>query len=156
MGSRTVNIIKIIYPVIIYFLITYFISLIVKILHIQIRSDHQFIITLIDQIASLIIIFFIYKSQSKQMEKVNYYRLSDYGLKNTLLLLLNTYFILNLSGLIIVTFNLNEIFSGYSAVSDLIKKEPIGMQILIIGLLAPIVEELLFRGLNQFGNDCSK
>lgn len=143
-----VNIFKIIYPVAVYFIISFSISFLLKVSKIAIGMEDLIIILLAEQIVSLAVIVWIYRVQNKTATIVTYrYGLASMGFKNTVLILLSTYLMLNITGLIALVLRLNERFPSYSEIMKILSEGPVAVRLAAIAILAPVLEEVLFRGI---------
>jgi membrane protease YdiL (CAAX protease family) len=143
-----VNLFKIIYPVAIYAAISFSISFLLKASKIAIRMEDLIFILMAEQIASLAVIVWIYRVQNKTATIVTYrYGLASMGFKNTVLILLSTYLMLNITGLISLLLRLNERFPSYSEIMKILSEGPLAVRLAAIAILAPVLEEVLFRGI---------
>jgi membrane protease YdiL (CAAX protease family) len=143
-----VNIFKIIYPVLIYAAISFGISFLLKASKMTIGIEDLIFILLAEQIISLAVIVWIYRFQNKTAALITYkYGLASLGFKNTALILLSTYFMLNITGLIALVLRLNERFPTYSEMMKILSEGPLAVRLAAIAVLAPVLEEVLFRGI---------
>ena len=142
------NIVKIIYPIAAYFIITLGIALILRESGIRIETEDIIRVLITEQVIATAVILWIYKFQkrSSTLEKFNY-RLTDLGMKNIILVLITTYFVLGSISLISFVLRLNESYPGYSEIYDVISKGPLLLQIVSTVIMAPVLEEVLCRGI---------
>lgn len=142
------NIIKILYPVAVYLIITFGIALIIRALGLKLEVRHVILILILEQAVSIAAIYFIYRFQSKASRLEIYNgRFSDFGLKNMILIFAATYFVLMSISLLSVVLHLHESFPGYSEVVKIITSGPVLLQFVSAVILAPVLEEVLCRGI---------
>lgn len=142
------NMIKILYPVAVYLIITFGIALIIRGLGLKLEVKHVILILILEQAASIAAIYIIYRYQSKASKLEIYsYRFSDFGLKNMVLIFVATYFVLISISLLSVVFRLHESFPGYSEIIKIITSGPVLLQFISAVILAPVLEEVLCRGI---------
>lgn len=148
MKKKISNILKITYPIAVYFIITIGIALILKELSIKIETEDIIRVLITEQVIAAAVILWIYKFQNRTsaLEKYNY-SLSDFGMKNIILVLIATYFVLGSISLISLVLNLNESYPGYSEIYDVISRGPLLLQIVSTVIMAPVLEEVLCRGI---------
>lgn len=148
MKKKITNILKIIYPIAVYFIITIGITLILKVLRITIETEDVIRVLITEQVIAAAVILGIYKFQNSAsiLEKYHY-KLSDFGMKNIILVLLTTYFVLGSISLISLVLNLHESYPGYSEIYDVISSGPLLLQVISTVIMAPVLEEVLCRGI---------
>ncbi len=148
MKKMITNILKIIYPIAVYFIITIGIALILKELSIKIETEDVIRVLITEQVISTAVILWIYKFQSRTSALEKYrYTLSDFGIKNMILVLITTYFVLGSISLISLMLRLNESYPGYSEIYNIISSGPLLLQIVSTVIMAPVLEEVLCRGI---------
>lgn len=148
MRKVLINIVRILYPIVVYFVIAAGIYLAIRIL--EIRTDYQnaIVILLIQQVITSIAIVWIYRIQSlKSPAEHRNYRLSDLGIKNGILIAASTYFIMNTLALGVVISGLNKLFPGYSEMMEYLAGSPVLLQLIATVIMAPVLEEVLCRGI---------
>lgn len=142
------NIIQIIYPVVLYLVITFGIALVIRGLNIKIEARNVILILVLQQAVSLAVIYWIYRLQKKKadhrQEKHGFF---DFGIKNLVLIIAATYFVLGTVSLLSIVLRLNELFPGYSEIYEIMSASPLYLQFVSAVVLAPALEEVLCRGI---------
>jgi membrane protease YdiL (CAAX protease family) len=148
MKKILITIFNLLYPVAVFFAISFGVSLILHGLGIDVKDENIVRVLLVEQVLSASVILWIYHFQSRRHSLRKYhYSLSDFGLKNIFLIMVITYLLMSVSGLIIIVLRLNELFPKYTELVDLIGSGPFLLQLLAAVLMAPILEEVLCRGI---------
>ena len=136
------------YPVAVFFAVSFGVSLILSGFGFDIKDEDIVRVLLVEQVFSASAILWIYHFQSRRHSLRKYhYNLFDFGPKNIFLIMLITYLLMNVSGLIIIVLRLNELFPKYTELMDVIGSGPFLLQLLAAVLMAPILEEVLCRGI---------
>lgn len=101
-------------------------------------------------ISCLILSLFFYKSIKNDVAKENcgqYYGLHKIDSKNLLLVILSASVLAILVNIIINALLANTVFDDYASKEKILFSGLFSMRLLVLGMLVPICEELLFRGL---------
>lgn len=133
---------RIIYPMLIYFGITVVVSVVV--LMTSLTGD-VVIITLLSALAAIPVLGWIFRREQWMRGKA----LLAGGLsmeQASLTIVFGTASCIAINNLIGIS-KLSVLFPGYAKVSEALYSPPLLLQIIAIGLVIPVVEELIFRGL---------
>ncbi len=141
------NMVQIIYPVLFYLIVTFGIVLVTRGLNLRIEERHVILVLILQQTISLAGIYWIYCMQNKAAEQTSPTNFSDFGVKNVVLIVVATYFVLGSVSLLSIVLHLNESFAGYSEVYKVIASAPLPLQLISVVVLAPVLEEILCRGI---------
>jgi membrane protease YdiL (CAAX protease family) len=139
--------INIIYPVVLYLVITFGIVFAIRELDLRIEAGNVILVLILQQTASLVVIYWIYRLQNRTGALGQKFHFSDLGIKNLVLIIAATYFVLSSISLLSVVLRLNESFTGYSEIYKIITAGPIPLQFISAVILAPALEEVLCRGI---------
>lgn len=141
------TILNIAYPLVIYLIINLGIALIIRALRLDFGAENLITILAVQQVCSLFVVYLIYRYQDRKSGLANRQPFREFGIINLLMVCLTTFFILIGISIITMAFRLNESFPNYSELIDKITSGPVLLQFLSIVILAPMLEEVLCRGI---------